>query len=160
MPKARLRVKYTAPVGILRGFSALILAVLACLSLFVRRINAENVDGLENVGAVCVYNVENDLVLFTKDADKPLPMGAMARLMTGLIACETLGDKLNTKFTVTEQMIYSGASKLGIKLGETMPLADIVYGLVCSGYDDCAKAIAVYISGSVDNFVSDRKSVV
>lgn len=100
-----------------------------------------------------IYNIENNLCVYQENGEKKVPVGSSARLMTGLIACEMLADKLDETITVKPNMLVPSSNKLGIKSEETMPLSDLVYGLICSGYDDCANAIAIRISGSVDSFV-------
>lgn len=124
----------------------LVLASLACLVIPCSAVE-------ENVASAYVYNVENGLCVYDQDGDETVPVGASARLMTGLIACEMLANRLEEPITVKPHMLVQSPDRLGIKSEETMPLSDLVYGLICSGYDDCANALAIHISGSADAFV-------
>ena len=130
-----------------------IAAALACAMLCVLLLPLKCGAIVENVSAAYVYNVENELCVSAFNEHARLPVGATARMMTGLLACELLSDKLSDTITIEPHMLVSGESRLGIREGETMPLSDLVRGLVCSGYDDCAAALAVYLSGSIDGFV-------
>lgn len=109
----------------------------------------------ENAESVLLYCADNGIVLYEKSADGSFTPSALTKMMTGLIACERLSDKLDQEVTITANML-TGASgeRMGIVIDETMPLKDLLYGLLCCGYNDCATALAVYISDTAEAFVS------
>lgn len=133
--------------------SVFLVSVSLFLPLFALSVKADS-DITDNAESVFLYCVDNGITLYEKEADASFTPGALAKMMTGLIACEKLSDRLDEKVTVTADML-AGASedRMGIVVDETMPLKDLLYGLLCCGYNDCATALAVYISQSTKNFV-------
>lgn len=133
--------------------SVLLISVSVFLPFFALTANAES-DAAENAESVFLYCVDNGITLYEKAADISFTPSSLAKMMTGLIACEQLSDKLDEKVTVTADML-AGASedRMGIVVDETMPIKDLLYGLLCCGYNDCATALAVYISQTTKSFV-------
>ncbi len=108
--------------------------------------------------AVYLYCIDNGILMYESNSEKSVSPYAMVKMMVGLIACERLSEKLDTKITITSQMIAGAGQDKQMKMkvveGEVVPLRDLLYGLLCCGYNDCATALAIYISGSVKDFVS------
>lgn len=108
----------------------------------------------ENVGAVYLYNVENAFVLHEEKGDDIIYPASTVKIMTGLIACELLGDRLSEKVTITSSML-AGSYGRSMKLteGEEISVQDLLFGAICGGYNDAATAIAAVCDGSVAAFV-------
>ena len=108
----------------------------------------------ENVGAVYLYNVENAFVLHQKNADKVIFPASTVKIMSGLIACELLGDRLGERVTVTSSMLSSSYGRsMQLTEGEDIRIQDLLFGFICGGYNDAATAIAAICDGSVAAFV-------
>ena len=109
---------------------------------------------------VYLYNFDYDTEIFHSDfADKDaneytfFPASSV-KLMTGLIACEELGDKLDHKITVTAKMLdgLSGQS-MSLKAGEVVTVRDMLYGLLVNCANDAALVLAYEIADDVSIFV-------
>lgn len=111
-----------------------------------------------DVGNVLLINLENNLVLFEKAADTAVYPSSSVKIMTGLLACRALADRLNEEVTITAAML-SGAEgrRMNPPLadGEILQVRDLLYAAVCGGYNDAALVVACLVSGSVAAFVED-----
>ena len=65
--------------------------------------------------AICLYDKTHGRYLIEHNCIDMLNTSTSAKIMTGLIACETLGDKLDEVVTVTEQTL-SEVSGYSMKL--------------------------------------------
>ena len=72
--------------------------------------------------------------------------------MTALIAIES--GKLDDKVVIGEEIKSAYGSGIYIQVGEELTLRDLVYGLMLRSGNDAALAIAKYVGGSVEDFVT------
>ncbi len=108
------------------------------------------------VGAALVCNLENNLTLYEKAADTPIYPASTVKIMTGLLACRALGERLDERVTVTAAML-SGVSDRQLHLadGEVLTVRDLLYAAICGSYNDAAAVVACLTSGSVAAFVAE-----
>lgn len=113
----------------------------------------------ERVGAAYLCNLENNLVLYEKNGDTPVYPAASVKIMTGLLACRALADRLDEEITVTTAML-AGASGRQMQLaeGETLTVRDLLFGSLCGGYNDATCALAYLTAGSVAAFVDQMNT--
>lgn len=106
--------------------------------------------------AICLYDVTHKRFVVSKNPDKLLNTSTSAKVMMGLIACEALSSRLEEKITITDKMLQ-GVSGYSMKLsvGEQIRIIDLLYGAVCSSYNDAAYALAYISFGSIESFVSE-----
>lgn len=106
--------------------------------------------------AICLYDVTHKRFIVSKNADKLLNTSTSAKVMMGLVACEALSSRLEEKITVTSEMLQ-GVSGYSMKLsaGEQIRIIDLLYGAICSSYNDAAYVLAYVSFGSVEGFVSE-----
>ena len=80
--------------------------------------------------------------------------GSSVKMMTGLIACEMLGTRLDEVVEITDELI-KGAQGWNIKLkaGMRVTVKDLLYGVLCGCGNDATTAIATLCSGGVNSFV-------
>ena len=104
--------------------------------------------------AVYVLNLESGKVLASKNPDLALSPSATVKMMTGLLSLEHFGGDLSKKITVNGSML-SGVSgnAMGIKAGEAYSAEELLYALICGGYNDAAAVLAHSVSGSESEFV-------
>ncbi|MBQ9151591.1 MAG: D-alanyl-D-alanine carboxypeptidase [Clostridia bacterium] len=110
------------------------------------------------VGSVLLINLENNLTLFEKNPDTAIYPSSSVKIMTGLLSCRALSDRLDEEVTVTAAML-SGAEgrRMNPPLadGEVLTVRDLLYAAVCGGYNDASLVVACLASGSVAAFVED-----
>lgn len=109
-----------------------------------------------DVGVVLLINLENNLTLYEKEADTNVYPSSSVKIMTGLLACRALADRLDETVTVSAAMV-AGVTGRSMHLadGEKLTVKDLLYAAICGGYNDAACVLACLSSGSVAAFVED-----
>ncbi|MCI8496753.1 MAG: D-alanyl-D-alanine carboxypeptidase [Clostridiales bacterium] len=81
------------------------------------------------------------------------PMGGEVLLMTALLASEEIG--INDSVAIPKEAPWPGRlqASMGLKAGETVPSQDLLAGMLLTGAQDSAYALAQHIGGSTDGFV-------
>ena len=103
-----------------------------------------------------LMDVATGTVLFEQNAHEPLAPASVTKVMTMLLIMEAVADgRIGWQDTVTasETAAAKGGSQIYLKVGEQMSVADMVKSIAVSSANDCACAMAEYISGSEEAFV-------
>ncbi|MGP7816112.1 D-alanyl-D-alanine carboxypeptidase family protein [Niallia sp. 01092] len=90
-------------------------------------------------------------VLYEKDANTKRRIASITKIMTAILAIES--GNLDEKVTISENAVKAEGSSVYLKVGEKIPLKDLVYGLMLRSGNDAAVAIAESVGGSLDGFV-------
>lgn len=117
---------------------------------------AEEPPQTTDVGAVLVVNLENNLTLFEKEADTNIYPSSSVKIMSGLLACRALSERLNETVTVTAAMVSGVEGRRmnpPLAAGEILTVRDLLYAAVCGGYNDATAVVACLSEGSVAAFV-------
>lgn len=109
--------------------------------------------GSISANAACLIEAESGKVLYSKNAEKRLPMASTTKIMTAIIALES-GMALDKLITVPKEAVGIEGSSLYLRDGEKITFEALLYGLLLSSANDAATAIAIAVSGSVDKFVA------
>lgn len=89
-------------------------------------------------------------ILYEKNAYSKVSMASTTKIMTCIIVLEN--SSLNDIVTVSKTASKVTGSKLGLKENMRVSVKDLLYGLMlCSG-NDCAIALAEYVSGNIQDF--------
>ncbi len=147
------------------------LLLLACLIAlcFQYAVNIAALDGAwapkeippddSRVGAVCLYHVESRRMLHEKNADTVIYPAASVKIMTGLLACRGLDDRLEETVEVTLAMLAGASGRnMGLVPGERIKIYDLLAALICGGYNDAACVLSYLCAGSVDAFSEQMNS--
>lgn len=105
--------------------------------------------GISAKGAV-VLNAQTGEVLFGQNEHKKLPIASTTKIMTGLLAFEE--ENLDEVFTVDKNAIKVEGSSIGLREGDKINLRDLTVGMLLRSGNDAANAVAVRVSGSLENF--------
>lgn len=95
-------------------------------------------------------------VLFSKNADEPVPPASMTKLMTAAIVLERLDAgliRLDTKFAVSKKAWQTGGSKMFVLVDTEISVENLLKGLLVQSGNDAAVVLAENIAGSVEGFV-------
>ncbi|MCD8073781.1 MAG: D-alanyl-D-alanine carboxypeptidase, partial [Lachnospiraceae bacterium] len=93
-------------------------------------------------------------VLYDKDGDTPLPMASTTKIMTCILALESMADDAETVCTVSGTASAQPEVKLGMRTGDTFYLSDLLYSLMLESHNDTAVCIAETVGGSVEEFAA------
>ncbi|MGB3537490.1 MAG: D-alanyl-D-alanine carboxypeptidase family protein [Mesorhizobium sp.] len=138
---------------LLGGFFGLL---LSCLPLA-----AANAQLFETKAAQAfMIDAETGTVLFSKDADKPIQPGSLAKLMTMEVTFDAIKSgrlKLDDTFVVSENAwrtggAPSGTSTMFAKIKSTLRLEDLIQGVAVQAANDGCIVIAEGFAGSEENF--------
>nr|WP_317331720.1 D-alanyl-D-alanine carboxypeptidase family protein [uncultured Romboutsia sp.] len=95
-------------------------------------------------------------VMFEKDPDAKRPLASLSKMMTFLIALEAIENKevnKNDIITIDKDIAKVKGSSYHLKVGEKVPLYELMKGLMIVSGNDASIAIAKHISKDVNTFV-------
>ena len=108
---------------------------------------------------VYLYNYESAKVLMRRENTEHIAPASTVKMMTGLLAIAKLQGRLDTKITVTEEMLADVEGyTVNFEPGMVLSALDILYALICGGGNDAAHILAIYCSGSIEAFVSEMNA--
>lgn len=97
-----------------------------------------------------IMDMETGRVLYEKDPDKRYPPASTTKIMTAVIAIESL--PLDTEITPTKKSIYAEPTVAGLKPGVRYKLEDLISAILIKSANDAAKVIAIRVAGSEEEF--------
>ena len=101
--------------------------------------------------AAILIDMDSGRILYSHAANTRLPMASTTKIMTGILALESLG--LDDKVTISANAASTYGSMLGFKQGEVLPVEELLYALLVPSANDAAIALAEASAGSVPAFV-------
>ncbi len=135
---------------------AIFLILTSVLSVNVK---AEGMDikpfELEAKSAV-LMEAETGRVLYSKNANTPLPPASVTKVMTLLLIMEHIDGKkmsLSDSVTVSEYAASMGGSQVFLESGETMSVEDLLKSIIIASANDAAVAMAEAVAGTEEAFV-------
>ena len=105
-----------------------------------------------SANAACLIDADSKRILYSKNAEKRLPMASTTKIMTAILALEC-GMAIDTVISIPNEAVGIEGSSMYLRNGEKITLEALLYGLLLSSANDAAVAIAITVSGNVDNFV-------
>lgn len=80
---------------------------------------------------------------------------SITKIMTALVCLQNKSD-LSEEFTITDSSVIhvSGSSTANLRVGETLTIKDLLYGMLMPSGNDAAVAVAEATAGSVEQFVT------
>ena len=98
--------------------------------------------------AAFVYDIQSQEVLYEKNADKPLPLASITKLMTSMLSYELLEE--STISTINEKALRQSGS-VGFSDGETISLRNLNQLALISSSNDAAYALAAGVGEKLGN---------
>ncbi len=87
-----------------------------------------------------------------QDADRPLPMASLTKLMTALLVLES-GRRLEEIVAVPPEAARDTGTRLGLRAGERLTIGDLLAAAVIASANDACLALAITLAGSERRFV-------
>ena len=138
----------------MKRLPALLLAATLVFTLVPQRARAVNLD--LNAKSALLMDVATGTVLYEKDCHERLAPASVTKVMTMLLIMEAVDSgriKLTDMVTASEAAAAKGGSQIYLKVGETMPVSDMLKSIAVSSANDCACAMAELLAGSESAFV-------
>lgn len=114
-----------------------------------------NIKALEiNSENAVLYNMNEDTIIYEKNADEKVKVASLTKIMTTILAIENIKDY--KKEIIMPKEAYTGLEDYvvsGIQPYEKVTIEDLLYGTMLPSAADCANALAIEVSGNVDSFV-------
>lgn len=106
-------------------------------------------------GCVLIDASDPETPLYAKNPDAPIIPASTTKIMTCILAIEMAGD-LNAAVVVPDEAARLGGSnsRMGLVRGESLPMRDLLYGLMLVSANDAALAIACHLAGSAEDFAA------
>lgn len=123
----------------------IIYILLPITSIKALEINSEN---------AVLYNMNEDEIIYEKNADEKVKVASLTKIMTTVLALENINN-LEEEIVMPKEA-YTGLEDYvtsGIQPYEKVTIEDLLYGTMLPSAADCANALAIEVSGNVDNFV-------
>ena len=109
-----------------------------------------------NAKSALLMDVATGTVLYEKECHERLAPASVTKVMTMLLIMEALDAgkiRLTDQVTASEAAAAKGGSQVYLKVGENMPVSDMLKAIAVSSANDCACAMAELIAGSESAFV-------
>ena len=108
-----------------------------------------------NATAAWLYDMTNDTLLLSKNADVPLPPASMSKLMTLYMLFEALRDgrvTLDTEFTVSARARQMGGSTMFLDETDRPTVEELIKGIIVQSGNDACVVVAEGLAGSEEAF--------
>ena len=97
-----------------------------------------------------LYNPDTKSFLYQSNENEHLPMASTTKIVTALLAIETLD--LDEIIIVPKEAIGIEGSSLYLKENDELTVKDLVYGVLLQSANDAATVLALRISGNISDF--------
>ena len=125
-----------------------IILVIITLFLFI------NINALEiNSKNAILYNMNEKEVIYEKNSEEVVQIASLTKIVTAITVIENTED-LNKEVTINRKMLQGldGYAKAGFKVGDKLTYLDLLYALMLPSAADAAQALAISVSGSIEEF--------
>ncbi|MFO0388955.1 MAG: D-alanyl-D-alanine carboxypeptidase family protein [Alphaproteobacteria bacterium] len=109
-----------------------------------------------------MMDADTGTVLLNKSGDEQMHPSSMSKLMTTYIAFKRLKEgrmKLTDTLTVSEKAWKMQGSKTFVHVGDSVPVEELLYGIIIQSGNDACIVIAEGISGSEEAFAAEMNKV-
>ena len=89
-----------------------------------------------------LMDADSGRVLFGKDTDVVRPMASTTKIMTCILALESLREHPDQTIEVSDQAASQPKVHLGMQKGEVFYIKDLLYSLMLESHNDSAVAVA------------------
>lgn len=147
--------------------------LLYLCALFHASLGAEQLTVKVRSQSAVLINADSGAVLYQKHPHKSHYPASITKIATALYALEQQNldsdvlvtaqqdlvgwvspqKKKKSKYTLPAYWLEPGAMHIGIKVGERVPIRDLLYGMLLASGDECSNMIAHHVGGSVDTFM-------
>ncbi len=107
-------------------------------------------DSNTNYETEIVMEVNTNIVLHEKDANRKMYMASTTKILTAICAIEN--TELDVKHTIKKEWCNVEGSSIYLNEGEKLTPRELLYGLMLRSGNDTAVALACITSNSIENF--------
>jgi len=103
-----------------------------------------------------LMNMNTGQILFAQNPDRQIPPASLTKVLSLYIAHEAIRDGKTSpeaNIKISRRAGRTGGSKMFIRQGQQVPLAELMKGMAIVSGNDASIAVAEHIGGSVNSFV-------
>lgn len=126
----------------------LCLLILMFLIFYTPLVNAFDSSATSTI----LMDMDSQKIIYAKNIHNVRSVASISKIMTAILAVES--GKMNKMVTIGDEIKEAYGSGIYIQNGEKLKLQDLVYGLMLRSGNDAALAIAHYVGGDVQKFVT------
>lgn len=132
-------------------FTVLTALFFSSFCFFTYAFAPEKSDG--NVESYYLYDLSHKTMIAHKNTDSLISPSSTTKIMTACVIFES-GIDLNKEITVTRNMLndVEGRNML-LKENDVLTVEDLLYAMICGGYNDATHVLALSVSSSINEFV-------
>lgn len=99
-----------------------------------------------------LYDLNHNLLMASENINKTISPSSTAKIMSACVVLESNID-FDQKITISENMLknVSGRSML-LEAGNILTVRDLVYAMICGGYNDATHILALIVSPTLNEF--------
>ena len=112
----------------------------------------------EHGRAECVMEINSRRILYETEGDLRLPMASTTKILTAATVL-ALCDDLEDSYTIPPAAEGIEGSSVYLKSGDVYTVKDLLYGLMLRSGNDCATALALYCSESINRFSIEMNQI-
>lgn len=103
---------------------------------------------------VLLYNLNDDEIIYEINSEERVNIASLTKMMTALVAIENCDD-LNEIVTIQSKHFegLEGYSKAGFRVGDSVTVKDLLYGVLLPSGADACNAIAFHIGKDMNGFI-------
>lgn len=114
-------------------------------------------ENISSTNAILI-NLNTGRVICEKNSDTVSYPASLTKIMSAIVAIENIPDPDNTLITVSKEIVErltaENSSMAGFAGGETVSATDLLYGCLLSSGGEATSALAEYVAGSEEAFVT------
>ena len=149
-------------VNVIKKYGKIIISLILAFSFIlisVKKVYSVNEENIEiSVPAAILMEPKTGKVIYEKNSHEVRCCASITKVMTMILVMEALdAGKINFTDTVSasEHAASMGGSDIWLKPGETMTVDELIKATMVASANDAAVALAEYVCGSEDVFVSE-----
>lgn len=133
----------------MKKFFALLL-LFCLLSAFTVYTSSADLPFDVSAQSAVLYCVERQEFVYSKNADLVMPMASLTKIMTGIVVIENA--EIDSVVTIDPAACGIEGSSIYLTPGERLTVKELLYALLLESANDAATALAIAVSGSVEEF--------
>jgi len=106
--------------------------------------------GRENQSMVLI-EASTGRILSSNNENARLPMASLTKIMTALVVIKSV-ESLEEKVVIDDRSAGTEGSSMYLKIGDTVTVKDLLYGLMLVSGNDAAMALAYHVGKNIDGF--------
>ncbi len=94
-------------------------------------------------------------ILAAQNAEQRMPPASLTKMMTSYLVSEAIRQghiKMDDRVRISEKAWRMGGSKMFVKVGDSVPVQELMQGIIVDSGNDACVAMAEHVAGSEDAF--------